>query len=165
MSDLDSRLVAYADGELDAEAVREVEALVASDPQARRTVEAFRSTAGLLRAACGEHVYAAGAEALLPPAQARPRPARRRSVSAWMGAGALAASILGFVGGVTWAGWPRDDRSTLVDEVANYHAIYAREDRPLDLMPAGPASDTLAWIGQRLGRRLEVPDLAAEGLE
>ena len=67
MSDRDAMLMAYVDGELDAEASREVERLMEADPEVRRAVDVFCNTAGLLQAACAEHVYAAGAKALLRP--------------------------------------------------------------------------------------------------
>ncbi len=161
MSDKDAMLMAYVDGELDAEAAREVERLMEADPEARRAVEVFRDTAGLLRAACAEHVYAAGTKALLRPAAVPDRAIRRRGP---MAAAALAACALGFAGGATWAGRPPDLREALVNEVASYHAVYAREDTPLDIAPAERADEIAAWIGQRLGRRLEVPDLEVDGL-
>jgi surface antigen len=45
------RLMAYCDGELDAAAIAEVEALLARDPAARRTVQSLREVDGLCRAA------------------------------------------------------------------------------------------------------------------
>ena len=65
----DSLLVAYVDGELDAATAQEVEALLASDPQALQRVEMFRETAALLRAAFDDRFYAGK----------RPVPALRRS--------------------------------------------------------------------------------------
>ena len=45
----DSILVAYVDGELDAETEREVTAAIAEDPLAQKKVQAFRETAALVR--------------------------------------------------------------------------------------------------------------------
>ena len=49
-------LSAYVDGELDAGGVAEVEALLATDAQARRMVEMYRETGGMLRAAMAEAI-------------------------------------------------------------------------------------------------------------
>ena len=57
MDDDDLLLVAYVDGELDPIAMRKVEALIAADQRARETMEMFRDTAAILRAACGEEFY------------------------------------------------------------------------------------------------------------
>lgn len=163
MSDTEALLVAYVDGELDAEATREIESLIAADPRAQRAVEAYRETAGLLRAACGEHAYAADAERLLPATPCVLRRAPRRY--GWAAAAALAACVAGFAGGAKWAGWPaQPDQATLADEVAEYHAVYEREERHLVEVPAEHMDDITGWLGRRLERRLVVPDLAANGL-
>lgn len=47
----DETLVAYADGQLDADAARAVEQALARDPQARETLQALRDSAARLRAA------------------------------------------------------------------------------------------------------------------
>ena len=165
ISDTDALLVAYADGELDPEQAREVERRIEADPEARRLVEVFQSTASLLRAACGEHVYAS-ATMVLPASNVTPlrRPGRVGRRDAWIGAAALAACAVGFAGGMTWAGRPPDVRQALLDEMASYHAVYARETAPLDLARPERASEIAVWLGRRLGRQLEVPDFASRGL-
>ncbi len=77
MTNIELRLMAYVDGELDAEEAREVEALIAADPEARRTVAKFREAAALLRAACAEGFYADGMGATYR----RPRSARFAALS------------------------------------------------------------------------------------
>lgn len=162
MTETDAKLVAYADGELDEDGIREVEALIAADPRAWRTVQMHWQTAGALRAACLERFYAGDAVRVGAVSRAtRPRPGRRVALAV---ASALAASVAGFVGGLGWARWPADAREALVEEVAEYHAVYAREENPLDLVPAKRADEIAAWLGKQLGRSLVVPDLSAEGL-
>ena len=117
MSDTDALLVAYVDGELDAEASREIEKLIAADPRAQRAIELYRETSGLLRAACGEHAYAADVERLLPAAPCVLRRAPRRY--GWAIGVAMAACVVGFAGGVGWADWPMPAQATLADEVAD----------------------------------------------
>jgi anti-sigma factor RsiW len=163
MSETDALLVAYVDGELDAEAIREVERLIAEDPRARQAVEIYRETAGLLRAACSEHAYAADSERLMPAAPCVLRRAPRRY--GWVVGAALAACAVGFVGGARFAGWPSSEASEFASEVAEYHAVFAGEDRHLVELGTDRTDEFTSWLGNRLGRRLTVPDLAAEGLK
>ena len=53
----DATLVAYVDGELDAKAVQEVEALLERAPEARAKVAAMRDSAALARAALNPVVH------------------------------------------------------------------------------------------------------------
>jgi len=155
--------MAYVDGELDAEAIREVEALIAADPEARRTVAKLRETAALLRAACAEGFYADGA----PRAQPVPmRPVRRvfrRFAS--HAAVAVVAVIVGFGGGLVSSNWMVSEREHLVDEVADYHSVQSRETKHLVEVPAAEAADLTTWLGRRLARHLAVPDLTQAGLQ
>ena len=52
MTDRETLLVAYVDGELDAAGIAEAERVVAEDEAARRLVAIYRDTASLLRSAC-----------------------------------------------------------------------------------------------------------------
>lgn len=61
----DERLVAYVDGELDAEAARAVEAAMAADPKLAKTVAALRSEVTLIRAAYQEPLRAEVPERLV----------------------------------------------------------------------------------------------------
>ena len=160
MTATETMLLAYVDGELDAAGVREVEQLIAADPQARRTVEMYRETAALLRAACGEAAYAAEPSRLLPPALPRPWP-RRRLV--WAAAACVALGVAAGAGG-TWIGARPSAMAELVDEIAEYHAAFSRESDHLVEVPAAHAQELAAWLGARLQRRLDIPDLTAEGL-
>jgi anti-sigma factor RsiW len=163
MSENEALLVAYADGELDPEAAAGIEKLLEEDPQARRQVEIYRETAALLRAACSERVYATEGETLVPP----PRPSlvrhRARRYGAALGL-ALAACVVGFVGGTQWArGGPSDD-SAFASEVAEYHAVFSQEDKHLVEVSAERAAEIITWLGNRLDRTITIPDLSAEGL-
>ena len=155
----DPRLVAYVDGELSAEAAASVERLIAADPRARAEVEMFRSTAMLLRAACGEQHYArppTRAAAAAPMSAAR---LRRRQTAA-LAAGVLLA-LGGFSGGVLWQA-PESD--ALLAEIAEYHEVISRETTHLAELPPDRSAEFVGWLGERLGRRLSVPDLRGAGL-
>jgi len=156
------RLMAYVDGELDAEAAREVEALLAADPEARRTVAKFREAAALLRAACAEGFYADGM-AGVPPVPIGPvRRAFRRFAS--HAAVAIVAVVVGFGSGVVSSNLMTSERQHLVDEVAEYHSVQSRETRHLVEVPATESDDLTTWLGRRLDRHLAVPDLTQAGL-
>jgi anti-sigma factor RsiW len=80
---------------------------------------------------------------------------------------AIAASVAGavmFVGGFMLGGKAPSERDGLLDEVAGYHEIYARETTHLVEVPASQAEQLTAWLGERLDREITVPDLADAGL-
>ena len=103
-----STLMAYADGELDAETAREVEAHLASSAEDRETVRAMRRSATLARAALNEPLTEAVPERLVATVTAGRRP--RALPSSWR---ALAAALAGLVIGVggTIGGLYLGDRS------------------------------------------------------
>ncbi len=101
----ESTLVAYVDGELDAETVAEVERALATDPQSRELVRALRESSTVLRSALNEVVHKPVPEALIDTVWASPRAAPRplRWHERWAVPAAVAASlvalIIGFGGG------------------------------------------------------------------
>ena len=179
MHDDDLLLVSYVDGELDPEAMRKVETLISADPRVRETVEMFRDTAAILRAACGEEFYQPSDKVSSPPAPGLARPSgiagakhlfgRPRRARPFLRYGAaLAASvtmaIIAFGGGALWAGGAPTVHDELVNEVASYHQIYSRETRHLVEVPADQTEHLTAWLGKHLDRKLVVPDLTPLGL-
>jgi anti-sigma factor RsiW len=161
MGDTDALLVAYVDGELEPEAAREAERLIATDPQALRMVEIFRDTAALLRAACAKQFYERDDDFL----SAAPCPAERRGRRFGLAlAASLTAAVIGFGGGAMWVGGTPSAHDDLLNETAGYHQIYSRETRHLVEVPADQVEHLTAWLGQRLDRKLEVPDLTGAGL-
>lgn len=120
---LDEELVAYLDGELDAENARRIEALLASDPQTRRRLQSLERTWDLLdeldTAPVGEPftqttlemvAVAANRDAEQDQAEA-PRRRRRRWITiAWI---ALAAAVAGFLAVALL--WPNPNRQLLKD--------------------------------------------------
>ena len=162
MNDRDIWLMVYVDGELDAEAAREVEQVLESDPEARAKVEVYRETRSLLRAACAESFYATGRDHVLPLRSQRARPQRRR-LAATVAAACVAAGLLGFAGGrlAVPGGSARDD---LLDEIAEYHEVFSQETDHLVEVPANRSAELQSWLSARLGRELKAPDLSRAGL-
>jgi len=162
MKDLETVLSAYVDGELDAAAAAEVEALLATDVQAQRLVEMYRETGALLRAAMAEPFFAEGSHDLLD--RPRLRVERTGWPIAWAIAACLLACVIGFGGGTVWGSWTGGPREAMIDEVAEYHAVYSRETVHLVEVPAAQTEHLRAWLGHRIERRLDIPDLAVAGL-
>jgi anti-sigma factor RsiW len=159
MEDLELTLMAYADGELTPTEVREVEALIAADPSLRAIVEQHRLTTELLRSACAEFFYETGSIRL-------PQPRRRlplRQYAGWAIA-ATVAGILGFGGGTYWAGGLESAHDHLLSEIAEYHAVFSREDKHLVEIPASRTAELTDWLASRVGRPVSAPDLTGLGL-
>jgi anti-sigma factor RsiW len=159
MSDLDAKLAAYVDGELDPAETPGIEALIASNPAAEAKVRELRSVGALLRAACSETRYTAP----LPwrdRRQERGRTAARAGVAA---AAAVLIAVLSFEVGWRLGSRPPAARDVLVEEVASYHRLYARETEHLVELPAAQPEKLVAWLHDRLGRPVAIPDLTSRG--
>jgi len=143
MSELDENtLVAYVDGELDAASAREVERALESSPVARNTVAKLRSSAALVRAAFADALHEPPPPGLV--AMLRAATPRRRPATYWLplaaaialligaGAGALGVRHLDSHGETVVAhAPPASPVERLLEDVANYHRVYAREQRHL----------------------------------
>ena len=162
MKDIDTLLSAYADGELDRTTAREVEQIIATDPAARRQVAMHREISALLHAACTERVFSAGN---LPLALAPPRRTVVNRRFGWAIAASIAVGVIGFGGGAVWSGGHPSAREHALDEVAEYHEVFSRETVHLVETPASQADHIKAWLGQRMERTIEIPDLSAAGLQ
>jgi anti-sigma factor RsiW len=77
---------------------------------------------------------------------------------------ALAIGFAAFIGGAIWGGRAPSERSHLIDEIAEYHEIFSRETQHLVEVPAEQTAELTAWLGERVGRAIKVPDLTRAGL-
>lgn len=165
----DSILVAYVDGELDAGTARAVTEALTRDSEAQEKVQLLRESATLVRAAFQSPAYED-----VPPDLAKRidkltvAPMRRAN---WRIAASLAASIavaiLAFAGGYVLRGMgteSADFANRLIDEVAEYHVVYAREGKHQVELSADQRGELEAWFGQEFHRRFTVPDLSAHNL-
>ena len=165
----DNTLVSYVDGELDAATAREVERALETSATARNTVAKLRSSATFVRAAFAEALHEpppAGLVAMLRAATPRRPPARH-----WLPVAASIALLIGLAGGTV--GTRQFERATtqghdpmtrLLGDVADYHRVYAREQRHLVGVAASDTPHIEAWLGQRLKGQLVVPNLKSQGL-
>lgn len=167
----DLMLMAYADGELDAQAAAEVEAALTANPALADRLAMFIESAELLRAGLGEP------EPMDVPAALQRQITRAiwttRAKSSLRYALPVAAAIVGFViggaqvpnmfiGAQTAAARHIE---TVMHEVAEYHAVFVRETDHLVEVPASRRNYIETWLGNRVGYPLHVPDLSAQGLE
>jgi len=164
----DAVLVAYVDGELDESTARKVEAAIAQDPETHRKVELLRRSAVLAAAVFEQPKYhqvtsgiASNVSAPPPSRWARLRPRWRFALPI---AASIVAALIGFGVGF-WRGSAESDfAEQLLDEVAEYHVVFAREREHQVEVTADRIDDIESWLGERLGRKLVVPDLSDRGL-
>ena len=166
----DETLVAFADGELDDVTAGAVEKAIADDPVAREKLRLMRRSAVLVRGVYRDHDFgrldprADASLARLSPA-GRPAVTRPRFVGAANAAAGCAARGIGAgfaLGRYAPAGDDLDE--DLCEDIADYHIVYAREDEHQVEMSADRRADIEDWLGERLHRKLRIPDLSRHGL-
>jgi anti-sigma factor RsiW len=164
----DAVLVAYVDGELDESTARSVAAVIEQDPETRQKVELLRRSGALVGEVFRQPKYqqvAAGlAQTVSTPAQSRWARLRPRWRFALPIAASIVAALIGFGVGY-WRGAAEGDfAERLLDEVAEYHVVFAREREHQVEVTADRLDEIQSWLGERLGRKLVVPDLSDRGL-
>ncbi len=172
MAELDEgTLVAFVDGELDPAAAREVARRLAEDPAAQEKVWRLRRSASLVRAAFSQPGWERVPSRLSRLVAGPPRALAGRRRFAAAVAATIAACAVGFAGGLgiraalrPGASSDPDPAARLMDEVAEYHTVFARESHGLGIVPARSAPLIETWFADVLGRKLAVPDLRAFGL-
>lgn len=186
----DVMLMAYVDGEVDAASAREIERAIASDPAIAARARAFRDSATLTRAAYADALHEPVPDRLIAalgavgaPTTSAPnvvtlsRPSRpAKQLVGWAMAASLAALVIGGAGGVYYgkqserlpAGMQVVSVDRWLDNVVEYYNVYAKnlseKDRLLVDFNAENIPELENWFGQRLNRKLAVPDLSSFGL-
>jgi anti-sigma factor RsiW len=181
MSTDDDLLSCYIDGEVSAEAALALERRLAAEPGLRQRLEmlreADRQASHRLAQVLDDPVPLALVRALSPKPEAvappRPQvptakpPARIPMVAVALAgvlAGALAAgaALVTVLPAIQPA--PVAQARSWTEEVVAYHRIYSREGRHLVEVGAEEPAHIRAWLGDRIGRPFEIPDLSAHGL-
>jgi surface antigen len=131
------RLVAYIDGELDAEAARAVEAAIAADPKLAETVAALRADLAAVRAAYQEPMRAETPQRLTDAVDAAFAKRRAgRGGTAGLGAlrhpafAAIAASIIAVMVGIAGANYFAE--RSVEREIARLEAIRAADQEMME---------------------------------
>ncbi|MHA3913414.1 anti-sigma factor family protein [Halovulum sp. GXIMD14793] len=176
MSEIGEKLSTYLDGELTAEESARVEKLLEIDPEARAEMEmliAANSSAcdafdEMLNEPAPLALYRALDEA---PKAEDDKPARPATVSRLPGWAAMAAAAVlavlagtgGYMAGrstspagmqVASAGWLQD--------IAEYHVVYASQKRHLVEVGADEADHLQTWLSNTVGASFQIPDLTAQ---
>jgi anti-sigma factor RsiW len=157
----ESDLQAYVDGRLPDARRAEVEAYLASHPDEVARVAAYRAQTEALRAQYRDVVDEAVPERLARAMQ--PRRARLRRVAAvvaWMTLGGVIGWLLrGGLGGELVA----STQTPLARSAALAHVTYTPEVRHPVEVGADQEAHLVTWLSRRLGTKLRVPKLDAEG--
>lgn len=158
-------LHSFVDGVLEPSRAAEVSSYLEAHPDVARRIDGYAQHRVMLRAAL-EPI----AEEPLPPeldlARMIARRGRPRTVPSW-GSFAAAAVVLLCLGGA--GGWSLRGEAgpqgvaAVAQEAADSFAVYGSDRvRPVELR-AGERAELVAWVTQRIGRPVAVPDLAASG--
>lgn len=165
----DTTLLAYVDGELDAETARAVEQSLRDDPRMAREVRRLRESATLIRAAVNEPVHGPAPRSLiraLDGAIPKPVPELRRR---WLVAAGIAAMIaVGFGAGfLTGTLTPRMESNLaadeeLMDDIVAYYAFYASV--PPSVASERPEPSAMEkWLSSQMQQAVRIPDLGPSG--
>jgi anti-sigma factor RsiW len=173
----ESLLNAYLDGELDGDQAREVERLLASDPDARRELARLSYVVGLVRASARRGLTPPPPSMVEAIARHGESLMSRRQAIGWALAASLGAIALG--GGGAYLGYRRAREDADADTtqlaatseldgwltgVADYIRLYANDQRHLVEVAADRKTYIETWLGERLERPLRVPDLSQQNL-
>ncbi len=182
---LEVRLSAYIDGEVNDAERRELEHLVHHDDEARLLLEMLKAGNDFGNSAFEEFLHDPVPLSLVRHIKQGPGAAPRndriaaaapRQVRHKLWPRALAASLaLLLVGGSTGfiIGKASTDGAqplsavaarTWLDDIADYHRIYARQEKHLVEVPAAQADTIRTWLSESVGVSFRLPDLQTEGL-
>lgn len=186
----DALLSAYLDGQLEPREVAEVEAALAQDAELQGVlaalIEADQAAQDVFAEMIDEPVPATLVAALRQE-DAAPEPRLDAAHSApsgravpdaanapgaprrpWAIAAALAGAVMiGGAGGVYWGSGSSVETqvaASWIEDIAEYHAVYAQQVRHLVEVPASEADHIETWLTGTLGADVVIPDLADEGL-
>lgn len=185
---LEIRLSAYLDGQLPDTEVSEIEAIIARDEKVRTLFERLKAGSEFGRQAFEEMLHEPVPLTLVRGIRQAPdnddtpassfaaiTPKGGAGSRSWYRAGSLAASLLllivgGAIGYISAGSRTAEaplqvaaDR-TWLDEIADYHRIYSRQNRHLVEVPASEAAHITTWLRDAVGVNFTLPDLSDEKL-
>jgi anti-sigma factor RsiW len=180
----DVMLMAYVDGEVDAETARQIEHAIGADPRLAARAKMFRDSAAMLRGAFAVSLHEKVPDRLVAALSPLAKPdnvvklgARRpaRQVIAWAVAASLAALVVGS-GSTYWyvtsdpvgsGNLQLASSERWLDHVSGFYDVYSSEmkkdDRLLVDFKADDIPELSNWFSARLNRPLSVPDLSGLG--
>lgn len=170
----DERLSAFLDGELPDTEMREIEAALDKDGDLRARLEAL-----VAATAVGVEAFDAIAKEPVPRGLIEAIETAPELVVAnvnaaprfgWLAASVAALALLG-VGGVSGYVVGLGDAPVVevasrgwLDDIADYHRVYAAQGRHLVEVAASDQAHLETWLTATIGAEVRVPDLSAHGL-
>lgn len=173
MTQYEEKLSAFLDGELPEEEAREIEAALAADPALQAELEALMAADAMAQEAFAEMldepVPAALAAVIRDAPEAAPAnvsaPPAGRS---WLAAAAVVLALgIGGAGGYMTGlsqGTPVASAPGWLVDIADYHRVYAAQERHLVEVGADEADHIRTWLTASVGADVPTPDLSAHGL-
>lgn len=169
MTDLSQNLSAYIDGELTPEQEAKIEATLAQNPAAQAELDALIQVDSVTQELFDQELATPvpfDLVRMIKHAELDPPVRAAAPEQKHVGWRALAASLaflaIGALGGyvvkdtlrppVQTAGWLAD--------IADYHAVYAGQQRHLVEVGADETDHIEAWLGKTIGVQFSIPDLA-----
>ena len=173
MTGFEDKLSAFLDGELPEAEAREIERALEADPTLQAELEALMAADALAQDAFAEMLSEPVPSALAATVRDSPEggaanvaapPTIRRyltaaSVVVALGLGGAGGFFAGLSQGTPVAATP----GWLVD-IADYHRVYAAEQRHLVEVAAEEADHIQTWLTVSVGAEVRIPDLAEHGL-
>jgi len=170
----EEKLSAFLDGELSDEETREIEQALATDPDLKATLEALMEADAMAQQEFAEMLEEPVPISLASAIQNAPTSIAANSpeppkATGWLVAAtaviALAVGgMAGYFGGSLQStqvaaapGW--------LEDIADYHAVYADQKRHLVEVGAEEREHIQTWLTASVGADVRVPDLSAQGLE
>ena len=160
-------LVAFVDGELDPALRLRIAVALEGDSDARKTVELLRRSSRLVKRAMERQCVGDIPEDIVAYVRGTASEPQKWGRFARPITASVLLAMVGFGGG--WAANRFLSASTpsfsdrLVEELADYHRIYAAQTAHQVELRASERAEIEAWFGKVLHRRLIVPDLAPAG--
>ncbi|MEO0542949.1 MAG: anti-sigma factor [Pseudomonadota bacterium] len=154
--------------EIDVELQAELEQLMAADKAAQQDFQAMLTEpvplalAAAVRNAPSENVERGASNSNVSKSQ-------RASAPWWTAVAASLALAVGAAGGyLTAVGTPATQVASApgwLEDIADYHRVYAAQGRHLVEVPASEAEHIETWLTNTVGAQVSIPDLTDHGLE
>lgn len=160
----DEDLHAYFDGELTPERRAEVEAWLATRPDAARQLEDWQAQASAIKAAY-DPIFAEPLPEQLSALGSR-QPAPAKPTLKWLTAAAAGVALFaaGFSSARLLQPAPAAPQETLAEYGLEAHTVYVGEVRHPVEVGVAEEEHLVRWLSKRLDAPLVVPNLAADGL-
>lgn len=174
MTDYSEKLGAFLDGELSDAEMREIEDALAESPALQSELEeliaADAAAQAEFAAILDEPVPIELAAAIqnAPTGQNVANDPGAPSSRTWLSA--IAALVVLAIGGGAgyYVGLSQEQQVAAapgwLDDIADYHRVYAGQGRHLVEVPAAEADHIQTWLTKSVGAEVRIPDLSAQGL-